>query len=227
VTDDGRKGGSISELLALVVHDLRNPVATISANLSFVREVGGTAGDDPDVAEALADVDLATADLMRGLDHLSWIGRWMGGERALEGPPGDVRAAIESALKKLPGTITKELGDVALDVPVAGVPLARLIELLVRNSLAHADASTVRVRARSGEGAVIVEIEDAGRAIAPELRASAFTIDGQQAIKSRLDGRYSRSVGLLAARALADAIGARLEADGADGAAIFRLTFSR
>lgn len=209
----------IGELLALVVHDLRNPVATISANLSFVREVGAVA--DNDVAEALADVDLATADLMRGLDHLSWIGRWLAGERALEGPPGDARAAIENALKKL--DVVAEISGAPLTVRAGGAALTRLVDILVRNSLANAAPATVRVRARSEEGSVIIEIEDGGRAIAPELRAIAFTLAGQHVIKSRVDGRYSRSVGLLAARALADAIGAEIEADGTDGAAIFRI----
>ena len=68
-----------------------------------------------------------------------------------------------------------------------------------------------------------VEVEGAGRAIAPELRDIAFTAAGQLKLKERSDGRYGRSLGLFAAGLLAQAMGARLEAGGTDGAAIIRV----
>src|SRR5688572_18330455 len=131
---------AIGELLALVVHDLRNPVATVSANISFVKEVGIT--DEPDAKEAMDDVETAIGDLMRGLDQLSWIGRWFAGQRALEGAPGDVRAAIDAALRKIDPKIEAKLPSQPLPTSSSGAALTRLIELLVRNSLAYAPAGS-------------------------------------------------------------------------------------
>ena len=41
------------QVLGLLVHDLRNPAATITANVDFLQEVGL---DDTDSVEALQDV---------------------------------------------------------------------------------------------------------------------------------------------------------------------------
>ena len=202
---------AIGDLLALVVHDLRNPVATISANVSFVKEVG--AGDDEDVIEALDDVETALGDLMRGLEQVGWVGRWIAGQNAMEGSAGDLRSAVEAGVRR---------ANEPVEVARAGGAMARVVELLVRNALANAAAETVQVIVRDGpEG--VVEIRDAGRAIGEELREEAFTLEGQQILKGRADGRYSRVVGLLAVRTLTDALGARLEADGQDGDAVFRI----
>ena len=69
----------------------------------------------------------------------------------------------------------------------------------------------------------MIEVQDAGEAIAPELRQTAFTLEGQKALKGRLDGRYARFAGLFAAALVLDGIGGTIEADGEPGAAIFRV----
>ncbi|MFK7986773.1 MAG: ATP-binding protein [Sandaracinaceae bacterium] len=215
---------SVSEMLALVVHDLRNPVATISANVSFVREEGAEAlQGDSDLVEALDDVDLAMNDLMRGLEQLAWIARWIGGSKPVEAAGGDVRQAVESALHRIEKTVPVTYADVLGETKYGGAPLSRTVELLVRNSLQHDARGTPRVDVRREEDVVIIEVRDAGRAVGADLREHVFDLDGQQVIKSRPDGRYSRALGLLAARALADGLHATLEAGGTDGDAWFRL----
>ncbi len=74
---------------------------------------------------------------------------------------------------------------------------------------------TVRVYQRGNR--VVIEVHDAGEAIAPELRKGAFTLEGQQALKGRVDGRYSRFVGLFAAAVVLDGVGGTIEADGEKG----------
>jgi signal transduction histidine kinase len=221
---------AMGRLLALVVHDLRNPVATLSANVSFVREVG--ASTDPDVLEALDDVELALAELMRGLDQLAWVGRWLAAQPAMEGGEGDVRPPVRSGVQRATAPSSDSRVDLLLpseplNVRVGGGALSRLVELLVRNALAHAKKEKVRVEARDGGDHAILEVMDDGVAIGVDLREAAFTMEGQQILKGRVDGRYSRAVGLLASRALADALGATLEADGTDGATVFRVRLSK
>jgi len=81
--------------------------------------------------------------------------------------------------------------------------------------------ATVRVYQDGGQ--VVIEVEDSGEAIAPELRDKAFTLEGQKALKGRIDGRYSRFVGLFAAAVVLDGVGGTIEADGESGAAVFRV----
>jgi len=220
VTEKGANAG-IGDLVALIVHDLRNPVATISANVSFVREVAPDVHTDAN--EALDDVEIALGDLGRGLEQLGWVGRWLSGKSAADESPGDARGSIEEALRRVADDdVTASSPDEPVSVHGGGAPLARLIELLVRNSRQHAKGPII-VRLTPD---AVIEIEDRGRSVGADLREKLFTLPGQLEIKTRVDGRYSRAVGLLAARALADAMSAELEVGGADGAAVFRVRLS-
>ena len=93
----------LESLFGLIVHDLRNPAATLAANLGFVREVV----DDPTVPrsrrliEALSDSQQALLDLMRGLDQLSWIGRWFNDHQPLPWRGQDLRTVLERAKKRI------------------------------------------------------------------------------------------------------------------------------
>ena len=67
---DSINAEALGEALGLLVHDLRNPAATISANVDFLQEVGL---EDTDSREAVQDVKLAVGELRRGLDMIAWI----------------------------------------------------------------------------------------------------------------------------------------------------------
>ena len=208
----------LGELLALVVHDLRNPVATISANVSYVKEAAPP--ESRDLLEALDDVEIATADLTRGLEQLGWIARWMSQRAAVPGSPGDARAAVREGVARLGDEeVSTELPDIAVEVVVAGEPLARLVELLARNSRKHARTPVTVHLSESG----VLEVRDGGTAVGEDLRPKLFTMGGQQEVKGRVDGRYARVVGLLAARAIADGMGVPLKVEGDDGAVAFRV----
>lgn len=220
MSDKPEPNAPIGEMLALVVHDLRNPVATISANLSFIKDVAGL--EDQDAIEALEDVDIALSDLTRGLEQLAWVGRWIGGQASTDSGAADARVSVEQGVRRAGGDVELELPDAPLQVTAAGTALSRLTELLVRNALAHGNAVKVTLSKRGGGG--VLEVCDDGAAVGEDLRASLFTLEGQQSAKGRADGRYSRVVGLLAARALADGMGASVRAEGETGAAKFVVT---
>jgi len=215
------KADEMGSVLGLLVHDFRNPAATITANVDFLQEVGFV---DTDSVEALQDVKLAVGELRRGLDMLAWISRWFSGDVPLEAANGDAGVfleRIERADTPVPVTIEIAEGD---QLYAQGAQVAvEVVDILLHNTRANvADPrATVRVYQRGGH--VVIEVQDAGEAIAPELRELAFTLEGQNALKGRLDGRYSRFVGLFAASVVLDGVGGTIEADGERGAAIFRV----
>lgn len=218
------KPALLESLFGLIVHDLRNPAATLGANLSFVREVA----DDPsvppsEVAEALSDAQQALGDLMRGLDQLSWMGRWANGNQPAPAGVHDVRVALEGAKRRI------KYGSVEFTMPSeelrakAGESLERLVELLVANGHQHAPGKLVKVSALRDGADVVVEVEDEGRVLAPDFRESAFTLEGQFALKGRAEGRYSRVAGLFAAAVLALGLEARIEPLERRGKNVFRI----
>ncbi len=215
----------LGQLLALLVHDLRNPVATIGANLSYVSEVGsGTL--DTDAQEALNDSTSALQGLTSGLDNMAFLSRWVANEPAAAALEGSVVDALRSvAARERPSVLTLAIGDGVARARGAQT-LPRLLEILLANAEQHAAGKPVTLRALREGDDVIIEVEDTGRAIAAELRDIAFTAAGQLKLKERSDGRYGRSLGLFAAGLLAQAMGARLEAAGKDGAAIIRVVLA-
>jgi K+-sensing histidine kinase KdpD len=207
--------------LGLLVHDLRNPAATITANVDFLQEVG--LGDN-DSVEALQDVKLAVGELRRGLDLLAWVSRWLTGQIPLEAANGDAGVfleRLERANTPVPVTIEIERGD---QLHAQGAQVAvEVVDLLLHNTRANVADPSATVRVYQDADRVVIEVQDAGEAVAPELRDTAFTLEGQQALKGRLDGRYSRFVGLFAAAVVLDGVGGTIEADGENGAAVFRI----
>lgn len=211
----------MGHVLGLLVHDLRNPAATISANVDFLQEVG-LADDDSD--DALQDVRLGVGELRRGLDMLAWISRWLTGHVPLEAADGDVGVFLERLERAdTPVPVTVEIArDDQLYAHGAQVAV-EVVDLLLHNTRANVSDGHATVRVYQQGNRVVIEVQDAGEAIAPELRKAAFTLEGQQALKGRVDGRYSRFVGLFAAAVVLDGVGGTIEADGKKGAAVFRV----
>jgi len=211
----------IGALLALIVHDLRNPAAAISANASFLGDVLGKI-DDADAREAFDDVKSALSDLVLGLEQVSAIAQWLSGRAPALASDGDVLAPLRALHAKYPHVVL----ECSATPPVAarcGNGVARVVEILLANSAQHARSSPAKVVVRRDGARIAVEVCDGGAALAPEYREAAFTLAGQQRIKGELGGRYGRVAGLLVVRLFADAMGATVEADGTDGAAVFRL----
>jgi two-component system sensor histidine kinase BaeS len=215
------RGSEVGKAFGLIIHDLRNPAATIGANVAYVREVLPP-GDD-DLGEALADVELALGDLMRGMEQVAWIGRWLSDQPAVLITDGDVRAALRDLPQPSEGTTLRiELPNEPL-MARGGGAVRKLVEVMLANSVQHARGGNVVVAAARDGEEIVVTVTDTGAAVASELRDTCFTLEGQQAIKGRQDGRYGRVLGLFASKIFADTIDAKLEADGEDGAAVFRI----
>lgn len=211
----------MGDVLGLLVHDLRNPAATITANVDFLQEVELA---DTDSVEALEDVKLAVGELRRGLDMLAWISRWLTGHVPLEAANGDAGMFVERlerANTAVPVTIEIARDD---QLYAQGAQVAvEVVDLLLHNTRANVAEPSATVRVYQDDDWVVIEVQDAGEAIAPELRDEAFTLGGQKALKGRLDGRYSRFVGLFAAAVVLEGVGGTIEADGERGAAVFRI----
>lgn len=209
----------IGELLALLAHDLRNPLSALHSNLGFLRSVVGD--DDPDAAEALTDSLVSCDGLGHIIDNIDLFGRALRAAHSGNGARADLGQVVAEVVRRSQPTAEShglglELDPAvsSLDAMVAGDSemVARAVANLVRNSIQHSGpGSTVRVSVRPpAEGRVSVLIEDAGAPVAEELRERALTAEGQTLSKGATNGRYSRGLGLYAALLATKACGGEI-----------------
>lgn len=203
----GDKSPEHAHLLALLVHDLRNPTATLSANVEYLRE---TKSVDADFRDALEDVHLALGSLKNGLTRMGWIAQWMGGQNALSPRDGDVGKAV---LMAHPDALV----EAGLPPVRGGASVGEVMDVFLENSRRHARGGVADISVFGRDGGVVVRIEDTGPPIAPELRQSAFTVSGQSALKGRPEGRYAQFAGFVAAQAAVEACRGRIDASEHEG----------
>ncbi len=209
----------IGGLLGLIVHDLRNPLSALHSNASFLQSTRDVAG--PDAKEALEDVYASCEALGHIIDNMELMALALRGERRFEQTSFTVRELISDALSRSRSlaasySVRIELtpsADADTKLTTSREMLGRALGNLIKNGVQHSqDGVPVRVSAQLEGARVVVLVEDGGAPVAAEFRDKVFTAEGQVTAKGSLGARYSRGVGLYAARLAADAAGAQVRA---------------
>ncbi|HWB82322.1 MAG TPA: hybrid sensor histidine kinase/response regulator [Nannocystaceae bacterium] len=210
------------QLIAFVVHDLKNPVNSMDLQAQLLARIP----DLPERARApLARIRDEARVQLRLILNLLDIAKSEEGRLApvktavdLDRLAADVLGALE--LRARDAEVTLES---ALDVhTVSADPdlLLRVLENLVENAIRHAPSSTsVRLLARAVAGGVELRVADAGIGIPPEAREKVFDrfvqLEGDSGAS-----RTSRGLGLAFCKHAVLAHGGRIHVeDAAPGAA--------
>lgn len=209
----------LADLLALIAHDLRNPLSALQSNISFVGSV--LRPEDEDAREAMADAIISCDGVLRIIDNAELLGMELGGRRDFEKLPVKLSALIEEVANRCRTTaqsygvevmVAARTDGSADDVLTHREMLGRALTNLIQNSIQHAPAgSAVRVSIRSEPDRWVAVVEDDGPPLAKELSQAAFSGRGQTAAKGSSQGRYSRGMGLFAAALAAARAGASVK----------------
>jgi signal transduction histidine kinase len=218
-----------NDLMALVVHDLKNPLAALLSNIGFV---GSCVRGDRVASEAVHDCQLSLEVLVRLVENLGAIGSLETGR----GRGGDVDVAVGEAITSVEARMRRHAAAAGMRVVASCAPgvgriavSAKLLELaldnLVATSLAYAPpGSTVRVEARRADDhTVVIAVVDDGEPVPEEARPLLLRRDGQAALKAAGGGRYGRGLGLYLAAIVARAAGGELSAGEVGGSSVFEI----
>ncbi|MEO8902438.1 MAG: HAMP domain-containing sensor histidine kinase [Polyangiaceae bacterium] len=209
----------IGGLLGLIVHDLRNPLSALHSNASFLQSSRDVAG--PDAKEALEDVSASCEALGHIIDNVELLALSLRGERRFEQNSFTARELIADVLarsRSLAASYSVRVefapsADADVKLVTSREMLGRALGNLVKNGIQHAqDGVPVRVSVRVEGPRVVLLVEDGGAPVAADLHDAAFTAEGQVSVKGLVGARYSRGVGLYAARLAAEAAGAQVRA---------------
>jgi len=209
-----------SALLSAVSHDLRTPLATISAAAdSLLQE--DVAWSEEDRTTFASDIADEAQRLGRLVDNLLDLSRIEGGRLHPQKAWHDLSGLAEEVLDRLkPITVrhrvTVEIPDDLPPLLLDYVEIAQVLSNLVVNAAKYTPPGTeIAIRATRGDGEVQVEVADRGPGLPPEALGRVFErfyrVDGQ-GVRPRGTG-----LGLTVAKGLVEAHGGRIWAENRRG----------
>lgn len=215
------------DLVELLVHDLRNPLASMLASLEMVRRSEAA----PEADRELAELAWVAGSRMKSvLEELLAVTQLERGELTPSMAPlelNEVAAAAVSTLSaaarasRVPVTFepferTEVMGDRAM--------VLRAMENLLANALRHTK-SMVRVSVTRTATDAVVAIADDGPGVPDALKEGLFEKYGGLELNAR-NLRRGFGLGLYVVRLVTQAHGGRAEVDDREGGgAVFRLVF--
>ena len=204
------------EFLAMLGHELRNPMAPIRNAVEIIRHVG--IGEDPRTAWAIEVLDRQTAHMSRLLDDLLDVSRIVRGCLDLERSAVQVSDIVQQAVDGVQSLMQQRRHHFTWDLPtpdilVEGDPVRLsqvLLNLLVNAAKYTPEGGNVRIETAIGQGEVLIRVRDNGQGMAPEQIGSLFSIFSP-GVRPPDTPSGGLGLGLAIARRLTEMHGGRLE----------------
>lgn len=206
------------ELVAVVSHELRNPIGAIRGYTEMLL-------DDPDLPaehRGYAEViDRTSLHLKHLVDDLLDLASLDAGHIHIDPRPLSAARVFRDALEDhRPAAAAKNLtvtAEIAQHLPVYGdaIRLRQILDNLLSNAIKYTpDGGSVRVTASQGEGGVLLTVTDTGIGIPPEQHAQLFTrfFRASTALEHRIKGT---GLGLAVTKAIVEAHQGMISADAA------------
>lgn len=209
------------KLQSLLVHDLKNPLAAISANVQFLQELDGVR-DHADAREMLEDALDSTRRLSRMLVNLLDLERLATADLPLRRTATDLALLAARVLNDNRATARVHGATLAAkvvgDSTVATIDedlTVRAVDNLVENGLRHARA--VHVELEDTPRDVLVRVRDNGPGIPDEIRERLFDRYVQVVAPGAASRGSNRGLGLSFVQLVARAHGGDVTVDSSPG----------
>jgi PAS domain S-box-containing protein len=220
---------NVSDFIAVLAHELRNPLAPIRNALQVMAQTPPT---DPSQKSMRDTIERQSAQLARILDDMLDIARITRGSFAIESARVDLSEVVRNAAETSAPSI--QAGKHRLEVSLAIEPLivlgdvhrlAQLVSNVLNNAARYTAAGgVITVTSASDEGYAVLRVKDTGRGIEPELVERIFDmfVQGRPPIQRIGTGL---GIGLALARRIAELHGGTLTvaSEGTDKGSEFTL----
>ncbi len=217
------------EFLAMLAHELRNPLAPISNAGALMARL---AGKDGALAQPIAIVNRQARQLARLVDDLLDVSRIAQGRVQLRYETVDLAQVVEQAVEEVQPLVRDKRQQLEVQLPGAPayvngdrVRLAQTLGNVLQNAAKYTQAGGhICVSVSTDDGRVAIRIRDNGPGIEPELLPHLFDIFVQS--KRTLDrSQGGLGLGLSLCRSLVTMHGGTIEAEsaGAQRGAMFTI----
>ena len=207
------------EFLAMLGHELRNPLAAISSAASVLQKVVAA---EPSIKHASHAVDIVARQarqVTRMIDDLLDVSRISNGKLQLRTKSIELQTVVADAIEATRSQIERRRHQLSVDLPTAPIileadpsRLAQLLTNLIDNAAKYTpDGGRIWLSADVAKGALQIVIRDTGIGIRPEHLTSIFDLFTQ------VDGPLDRAggglgLGLTVVRQLVEMHGGSVEA---------------
>ncbi len=202
------------EFLALLAHELRNPLAPIAAALHLMGERGG-----PAIEEERAMAERQVRHMARLIDDLMDVSRISRGKVVLRKEAVDLAALVGRAAEAVRPLLAERRQELNITVPEAPVPveadptrLEQVVTNLLHNAAKYTDpGGRISLSAGRDGGQAVVRVVDTGIGIEPSRLGEVFGLFVQ--VERRLDrSRGGLGIGLGLVKSLVELHGGSVEA---------------
>jgi CheY-like chemotaxis protein len=217
------------EFLAMLGHELRNPLAPITTSLALMEFKA-----DKLLERERRVIGRQVSHLTRLVDDLLDVSRIVGGKIQLSKQTIEIASVIASAAEMASPLLENRRQELVLDVPSSGLlveadpeRLAQVFQNLLTNASKYSDPrSRITVRAYGSNADVLVDVEDHGIGISPDLLPQIFDlfVQGQRSIDRAKGGL---GIGLSIAKSLCEMHGGGVTAKSDDGGSQFTVRLPR
>ena len=217
------------EFMAMLAHELRNPLCAISA-ASQVMEASG--GQESAALRARSIIGRQVQHLARLVDDLLDVSRVVTGKIALDQRPLDFADLVHRAVAVCGERQNGRRLDISTQpVWIQGdlVRMEQIVNNIVGNAVKYTPSgAAIRVRVYADDGKAVLRVEDDGYGIAPELLPRVFDlfVQGERTLDRAQGGL---GIGLTLVRRLVELHGGTVAAssDGPGRGSVFTVTLTR
>ncbi|BBA32778.1 hypothetical protein sS8_0813 [Methylocaldum marinum] len=205
-----------NEFLAMLAHELRNPLAPIRNAAQLIRKL---AADEPRLQSAREIIDRQVIHLSRLVDDLLDVSRITQGKVTLRKEPIPLNTVVERAIEATRPLVESRRHRLAVDLAPAPLLIVgdatRLIQVvanLLNNAAKYTEeGGAISIRTEVKGDRALIRIKDTGLGIAPELLPHVFElfIQGERSLDRSQGGL---GIGLTLVRRLVELHGGRIEA---------------
>jgi two-component system CheB/CheR fusion protein len=168
------------EFLAMLGHELRNPLAALVNGVELLEQAGG-----PDLEPIRAMMGRQTGRMTAMLDQLLDVARVISGKLELVREAADIAEAARSAVESVKPLLEAPGHELTLSLPPAGAVLvhgdaarlAQVIENLLANASKYTDdGGRIWLNVEATDDTVEVSVRDTGIGVEPELLSHIFDL---------------------------------------------------
>jgi len=212
-------GRRMQEFIAMLAHELRNPLAPIRNAVSLMQDDRLGA---PERRQATSIIDRQLGHLTHLVDDLLDVGRIATGKILLRDEFIDFRRVVALSIESARDAIDTHRHELVVEMPDQRIPMRgdatrltqALLNLLTNAAKYTPDGGRIVLRVEFVDGLAVTSVTDNGRGVAPEALERIFDLFTQERPTSGMDDP-GLGIGLALARALVEQHGGQLTVESA------------